>query len=173
MGVKYGVIGILCAVTGLSACQTTQPAANSSTPSKDVTFVMQNSRPDWKEQIDEGVVGFYDPAKPTLIGLDTPPHTKGHDRLAPVLEMSDSCRQYVQEHGKQIIELEFLISEEGEKYQFYPLKSAGPCDQDVAKAIQESTILPAQKDGQPQFSARTVIFRPIWHLPRSLQSKTG
>ena len=150
MGAKYGFIGMLWVVIGLLACQTTQPVADSSNPSEDVDFVIQTNRPDWKEEIDEGRVGFYDPSKPTLIGFDTPPHTKGNDSIAPILGMGPSCRQYLQEHGKQVVELEFLVDEEGAKHQFYPLKSAGPCDQDVAKAIQESIIIPAQKNGTPK-----------------------
>lgn len=160
MGVKYSLIGMLCAVLGLSACQHTQPVADSSDLNEDITFVMQNSRPDWKKQIDKGEVGFYDPAEQIIIGLDTPPHTKGYDTIEPIVEKGQLCRQYLREHGEQVVELEFLISEEGEKYQFYPLKSAGPCDQDVAKSIQKSTIIPAQKNGQPKETlvhVRTVL----------------
>ncbi|MDZ7683352.1 MAG: energy transducer TonB [Fodinibius sp.] len=93
---------------------------------------------------------FYAPAESTLIGLDTPPHTQEHDTIAPVVEMSIPCRQYLQEHGEQIVKLEFLVSKNGKTSQFYPLKSAGVCDQDVARTIQESTIAPAQKNGKPK-----------------------
>lgn len=151
MGTKQYVIGVCCAIIGISsACKTTEPTPETSKKKVEVRFILQPNRPDWKEQIDEGEIGFYDSVDHTLIGLDAPPHTKGAEGIVPDVKMSVSCVEYLQDHGDQVVELEFLVSEDGNISQFYPLKSAGACDKDVAEAIKKSVILPAQKNSHPK-----------------------
>lgn len=150
MGVKQCIIGMVCTIIGLSACQATKPTAEVDKSTADINFVKQASRPDWKKQIDKGRVGFYNPADQTLIGLDTPPQTEGYDIIVPNVMMFAPCREYIQDHGSQVAKLEFLVSKKGEVSRFYALKSAGPCDKDVAEAIKESAIHPAQKNDKPK-----------------------
>ena len=151
IGTKQFIIGACCAIIGISsACKTTEPSSDTSKQKEEVRFVLQPNRPDWKEQIDEGKIGFYDSAAQTLIGLTAPPHTKGAEGIVPDVKMSVPCVEYLKEHGGQVVELEFLVSRDGSISQFYPLKSAGVCDKDVAQAIKSSVMLPALNDGHPK-----------------------
>lgn len=151
IGTKQYVIGVCCIIIGISsACKTTEAPPDTFREKVEVHFVLQPNRPDWKEQIDEGKIGFYDSAAHTLIGLTAPPHTKGAERIVPDVKMSAACVEYLQDRGDQVAELEFLVSRDGSISQFYPLKSAGVCDKDVAEAIKKSVMLPAEKNSHPK-----------------------
>jgi len=149
-GTRQFIVGMVCILIGVSACKTAKPTSEVYKSPTDIDFVSQNSRPDWKVQIDNGEVGFHDPADQTLIGLDTPPQSEDYGIIVPRVTMSVPCIEYIQDHGSQVAKLEFLVSKKGEASRFYALKSAGPCDKDVAGAIKESVIIPAKKNGQPK-----------------------
>lgn len=127
----------------LQACATTRP-------SPDVNFVLQSNRADWKEKIDSSEVGFYAPDKSMLIGLDAPPHNEGGKTVIPMIGLNKPCRKYLREHGAQILQLEFLVDDQGTPSQFHALRSAGPCDDNIAVGVKKANIVPGLKNGRPK-----------------------
>lgn len=147
---KQFTIVVVCAVFGMTACRTGKPIPEDNNATADIRFVKQINRYDWKERIDEGEVGFHDPANQTLIGLDTPPQINDYGVIVPNVEQSAACAEYLRNHGSQVAKIEFVVSKKGSPSRFYPLKSAGSCDKDVAEAIKQAKIRPAKQNNKPK-----------------------
>ena len=127
-----------------SSNKTSNPPAGT-----DVDFLTQIERPDWKQRIDGGDIGYYNPSENTLIGLDEPPYQKGKTNLQPSLNnLSKKCEAHLDEIGSDITKLEFVVAKDGTLRQFFVLESAGPCDADAAASLKQTSLIPAKDDEQ-------------------------
>ncbi len=139
-----GKVHFLVLFLFFAGCASSNKTSNSPAGT-DVVFLTQIERPDWKQRIDGGGIGYYNPSANTLIGLDEPPHQKGRASLQPSLNLSKKCEAYVDENGSDVTELEFVVGKDGKLRQFFVLESAGPCDEDVAAGLKQITLIPARK----------------------------
>lgn len=128
----------------MGACKTTEPEIDA-----DIDYSSQETRPDWKEQLDHGKIGYYDMASENMINLDTPPHLKnrGSDSV-PELELTTECKNFISDRGSKLSRIEFLVDREGRTDRFYVLESAGPCDDLLAAIYSDVVLVPGKKSGK-------------------------
>lgn len=140
-----GKVHFLVLFLFLVGCVSTSKTTNTPATTTDVDFLTQIERPDWKQRIDGGDIGYYNPSENTLIGLDEPPHQKGKASLQPSLNLSKRCEAHLDKIGSDITKLEFVVAKDGNLRQFFVLESAGPCDENVAAGLKQITLIPARK----------------------------
>lgn len=128
-------------------CASSNKTSNSPADTN-VDFLTQIERPDWKQRIDGGDIGYYNPSENTLIGLDEPPRLDGKASFQPTLNLSKKCETHLDEIGSDITKLEFVVAKDGTLRQFFVLESAGPCDADAAASLKQTTLIPAKDDEQ-------------------------
>lgn len=140
---KYVLILLTVLFLGISqSCTTSKPDIN-------INYSSQDDRPDWKDKIDRGEIGFYNMTHGDTFNLDSPPHLKGQTPgNIPEPEMTESCREFISQKDKRLSKIEFVVDEEGYTDRFYVLESAGPCDDLLANIYNKNVLAPGIMSGQ-------------------------
>jgi hypothetical protein len=127
----------------LGACKTTEPDI-------DVEYSSQETRPDWKEQLDQGEIGYYNMTSKNMINLDSPPHLQNQSSgSVPEPELTTECGKFISDRGgSRLSKIEFLVDREGHTDRFYIMESAGPCDDLLANIYNNEILVPGKKSGK-------------------------
>lgn len=139
----------------LGSCKSAEPGIEA-----DIEYSSKETRPDWKEKIDHGKIGYFDMANGNMINLDSPPHLKGQDPgRVPDTAMDRECENFISGKDNRLSRIEFLVDEEGYTSRFYVLESAGPCDDLLAKMYVDEMLVPGKKSGNPMPTLVHVEYR--------------
>lgn len=124
-------------------------ACKTAKPDIEVEYQSQENRPDWKDKIDHGEIGYYNISSENTINLDSPPHLKERQqRNIPEPEMTGDCEKFISQNGNRSSKIEFLVGVEGQTDRFYVLESAGPCDDLLVQVFTNETFIPGTKSEQ-------------------------